>query len=202
MQWGRTDRTKRPSCGRCDRTAGLRTRGLRRTGAPRPPGRGRGRATYHHTARAEAPAQEGRAAAIDVEAIIERDRQQAEAAHQAKTADGKSPQSPQSPTTKSPTTKSGHLKGRFSGGKTETTPTATPQTADEKSITAADDDDYTDEMYRADEKACFELMDKAARARGASQCSTCGCPRPGDRLPAVWREVRRGLTRATPLHAV
>ena len=132
------------------------------------------------TARAEAPAQEGRAAAIDVVALIERDRQQAEAAHQAKTADGKSPQSPQSPTTKSPTTKSGHLKGRFSGGKTETTPTAPPPPTAEKSI--ADDDDYTDEQYRADEKACYAQMTEATRAKAVFRCA-CGCPDPGTVCP-------------------
>ena len=151
------------------------------------PGPQAGGAAVPRSTRAKAPAG-GRAVALDLQAIIERDRQQADEAHRSKT-DGKiktvlvMESSEGGDLHKTATTPDDAEKSTtVAGGKTETTPTATPQTAAEKSITAADDDDYTDEMYRADEKACFELMDQAARARGAFRCS-CGCPEPGTVCP-------------------
>ena len=153
------------------------------------PGPQAGGAAVPSTTLAEAPAK-GRAAALDVEAIIARDLDLAEAAHRAKTADGKSPQSPKSP--KSPTTKSGHLKGCFSGEKSEPEATAVPRlTAVEKSIPPppiafeSADHPYTDEEYRADERAYLERMadETTARASSASRCAQCGEPDPGTVCP-------------------
>jgi rubrerythrin len=135
---------------------------------------------------AEAPA--GRAAALDGDALIERDRQRSEAGHQAKVAAGKvksvlvmeSSEGGEIDETATPPS-AAEKSTTVAGGKTETSPSATPQTADEKSSTA--DEGYTDEQYLADEMAYLERMDKAARARGAFRCSTCGCPEPGTVCP-------------------
>ena len=175
---------------------------MNRTYGARPGPQAEGAAAVPRT-RAKAPAG-GRTVALDGAALIERDRQRSEAAHRAKT-DGKIKsvlfaESSEGGLHKTATTPPAAEKNTtVAGGKTETTPTATPQTADEKSSTA--DEGYSDEMYAADEKAYLERMAADARARGVFRCA-CGCTRAGDRLPAVWREVRRGLTKATPLHAV
>ena len=157
--------------------------GNRRTYGARPgPQAGGGAVPRTH---AEAPAE--RAAALDGDALIERDLQRSEAGHQAKVAAGKvksvlvmeSSEGGEIDETATPPS-AAEKSTTVAGGKTETSPSATPQTADEKSSTA--DEGYTDEQYRADARAFYAQMTEATRARGVFRCA-CGCPDPGTVCP-------------------
>ena len=155
------------------------------------PGPQAGGAAVPSTTRAEAAAQ-GRPAALDLDALIERDQQRAEAAHRAKidrqvkstpepTADRRAQDNGRK--VKSPKIKS-VLVNEWFEGEIAPGPTATPRpTAVEKS---PDDHayGYTAEEEARDAQLCFERMAAAStRASSAFRCAQCGEPGSGTVCP-------------------